>query len=105
MVSMDPLELDWGVATVDSIIEDRKAAVHILNHDLGTVGAVLRSIRFARARVAWLGRHLPKGFQQVVAFDDRGQDLTVDRRQQLRQSLQGTGARVVFFSEGTHGVL
>ena len=37
-MTLDLLQLDWGAATVDSINDERRTAVHVFNHELGTPG-------------------------------------------------------------------
>jgi hypothetical protein len=104
-MSVDPLELEWGPATIESTNETLRIAVHVFNHDLGTPECVRKNVRFARGRIAWFAKHLPERIGQVVAFDDRGQDVSPSVRDELKRLLASSGARVVFFSEGLKDVL
>ena len=95
-----PFELDWGAVTLEAVNDERRLAVHVLNHDLETARSVDRTIRFAVGRVAWSRRQLPAGSRQLVAFDDRGQSVSGETRTRLREALTAAGADAAFFSEG-----
>ena len=80
----DPLALDWGASTPDVYLDERKQAIHAVNHDLESDENVARTLRFVRARIRFHAPNLPEGSEQLVSFDDRGQTLTSATRAALR---------------------
>jgi hypothetical protein len=100
---VDPLELDWGTATPEFVNESLGVALHVVNHNLHDKRNVCRTARFLAARARWFARHLPAGWRQRVAIDDRGQSPAPAAREVLRAGLAGL-AEVSFFSEGVGGV-
>lgn len=80
----DPTTFHWGPITPDAYVEERKLAVHIVNHLLESPDNVARTVRFLRARARHHGPHLPAGTTQLVHIDDRGQTLTAATRSALR---------------------
>ena len=99
MRASNPFELGWGTATVEFAYEDKRQAVHVLNHDLQSRAAVERNVRFAKARLQWFKRQLPKGYSQHLMFDDRGQQVSPADRAALRSRLGPAADGVRFFSE------
>jgi hypothetical protein len=95
MHDWDPLDFDWGAASVDIYNEERKLAVHIVNHELATAEQLARSVRFVRARIRHHTRCLPQGTSHIVHVEDR--DRVVDKAE-LRAGIGGT-AQVMFASE------
>jgi len=93
-------DLDWGPSTVEAINDQRRLALHILNHHIETSASLERTLRFAAGRVQWFSKQLPEGFQQVVLFDDRGQSVPVGTKREIASRLAASGADVLFESEG-----
>ncbi len=96
----NPLDLDWGPATIELSDSNRRVAAHVLNHSLCRPQDVARTIRFVKARIRWFGRQLPPGFGQLVIFDDRGQAISEKTREQLRLACTDEQSEARFLSEG-----
>ncbi|HLF94846.1 MAG TPA: hypothetical protein VJB14_15375 [Planctomycetota bacterium] len=96
---MDPLSLDWGGATAEFQNDEAKSAVHMFAHDLTTAERAERSLRFARARLAWCGKKMA-GFTQEVWFDEREQKVAAGARDSIRAGLKGGASGLMFMSEG-----
>lgn len=100
-----PTSLDWGPATIEFINDDRKLGIHVFNHEIETPEGLRKTQRFATARVAWFRQQLPNEYRQMIALDDRGQEVSDDAKRQLREALAAYGADVAFFSEEVPGGL
>jgi hypothetical protein len=100
---VNPFDLDWGEVTPEFANENRRLALHVVNHDLGNPANVRRTLRFLVARSRWFARHLPAEWRQHIVIDDRGQAPAPGAREALRSALAGL-AELSFLSEGGVGV-
>jgi hypothetical protein len=96
---VDPLRLAWTSATVELYSDEHHMAIHVFNHDLSTLDAVHRTLRFVIARIRWFKLQLPAGTIQGARFDDRGQTLSDFAKRRLREALSPYEVSVVFMSE------
>ena len=94
---MNPLALTWSTATPELSNHTRQIAIHVINHDLASPVSVNRTIRFVTARIAYFSTQLPKGWQQAIRIDDRGQEMAPSERERLRSALAPHS--VSFFTE------
>jgi len=84
---MNPLDLEWGTATPESVADDSSTAIHVINHALEDNAQLARNLSFIRSRAAFFSRQLPTGMKQHIIFDDRGQDIPANIRAAFRESL------------------
>ena len=85
---LDPFALAWSPGvTPEFFNEEENHAVHVINHELGSMERVVRTIRFVRARARHFARHLPANARQSVFIEDRGQDISAESRDLLARGL------------------
>lgn len=89
---MNPLDLTWGTATPEFVSVDSATAIHVINHSLEDRTQLSRNLTFIRGRVAFFTRQLPAGMKQHIVFDDRGQNIPRDIRDELRRSLMSVAS-------------
>jgi hypothetical protein len=96
---VDPFSLGWGGITPDIVSRDN-VAIHVINHALGTGAEIERTVRFVRARMKLFRRALPPEMPQAIMVDDRGRELALATKAQLRKELGAESAFVKFTTDG-----
>jgi hypothetical protein len=75
--------------TPEFVSEERGEYVLVANHRLDSAECVRLSIAYNRARVAHGATHLPPHIQKCrIIYDIRGQSVSTQTQNQLRQGLQ-----------------
>jgi hypothetical protein len=95
---LDLFGLAWGKVTPELANDERRIALHVVNHRLATAEDLRLNVAFLRSRVRWFALHLPAGWVQWVRFDDTGQPIPASYRQALREQVVGV-ERFTFTSE------
>ncbi len=76
--------INWGSVTPEAYMRDTNTAICVYNCDLRERSKIERTLEFAVARAVWYKQHLPATAKQLLKFDARGQDLTIDKINTIR---------------------
>ncbi|TWI77977.1 hypothetical protein IQ13_4220 [Lacibacter cauensis] len=68
--------LNWGQVTPEAANIDRNEFVYIYNHDLSSPEKIDRTIRFIVGRLNYYDTQLPKDPIHLIKIDARGQQLS-----------------------------
>lgn len=71
MKSMNPFDLDWGIATIEFYSAKQNFAVNVLAHDVKSPAGRSRAIRFIGGRAKWFAKILPPHCRQTIVYDQR----------------------------------
>lgn len=67
--------IDWGGITPQGYNQEKNEALHVCNFDLSSEDKIENVILFIIGKILWAKNHLPKGCNQLIVFDVRGQEL------------------------------
>ncbi len=75
--------------TPEFVSSERGEYVFVANHSLSSADGIHISIAYNRARAGFGAKHLPPHIQKCrVVYDVRGQNVSTDTKEHLRQTLQ-----------------
>jgi len=80
-------KLDWGAITIEGFSDEKKEALHVFNSDLSKKEKIDRVKKFAIGRVIWAHKHFPTGTNQRIVFDVRGQSLSSQELEEIKNSI------------------
>ncbi|MEO8702511.1 MAG: hypothetical protein ABI867_20875 [Kofleriaceae bacterium] len=87
----DPRAWTWTAVMPDRYNPTENKVAHIVNHRLSDANEIDRTVRFVHARAANVARNTPltPPLRQIVAIEDRGQDLDAVKRAAIVNGLEG----------------
>lgn len=90
---------DWGAITPEFSSETKREMVYVYNHYIEDMPSAQRAIRFAVGRILWYRQCLKKDYRHIVIFDDEGQAVSSEIRNEIKRQVLKYAHQCVFQTE------